>query len=107
MNHTHRYLTWVIGAMLLSILISACRGDVEDGDDGDGFGGNGNNGSMTAAEACNHYCDCSFASSDPNCQTTCMAGITMAPDSEACAECTGESSCSDLDNGACESDCTS
>jgi hypothetical protein len=93
MNRYKRCLFAVICMLLLSALVLAC------GDDDNG------GGSVSAEAACSHYCSCSFASAIPNCQSTCVTGINMAKDSAACASCTNNSSCSELQNNSCESAC--
>ncbi len=86
---------WAAVLAILSVTLVAC------GDDDDG----GSSGGSSPEAACNNYCACSFASSIPNCQSTCVDGIGMAKDPGACASCTGSSSCSELENQACASAC--
>jgi hypothetical protein len=86
----------VLGVLLLMTLPLACGGDDDDG------GG----GPVSASEACAHFCGCPEADDIPNCQSTCVSGIEMATDSDACARCTAESSCSALWNNSCASACS-
>ena len=88
-----RYLLVLFWVISLPMMLIACGDDDDDG------------GSFTPQEACENYCSCSFAQMIPNCQSTCVSGIEMATDSAACAKCTGESSCSELESNACETPC--
>ncbi len=91
MRRARFWLVAVLGVISLLFAVAAC-------------GGGG--GSTTPEAACSHYCSCSFASQIPNCQTTCVAGINMASNPSGCAQCTGDSSCTELENDACENACT-
>jgi len=85
-----------LGMLLLVTQPLACGGD--EGDDGGG-------GPVSASEACAHFCGCPEADVIPDCQSTCVSGIQMSTDPDACARCTAESSCSSLWNNSCASAC--
>ena len=91
MNCCRRCLHVLLWVLVMSALLLAC------GDDG--------GSSATPESACNHYCSCSFAAMIPNCQSTCVTGINMAPNPGACARCTNDSSCAELEQNACKSAC--
>lgn len=91
MSRCLRLLVGILGLLLLFTQVPAC------GDD--------DSGSSTAAEACEHYCSCSFASQIPNCQSTCVSGMNMANDPASCANCTASASCSQIEANHCENAC--
>lgn len=92
--NTYRLLR-ILGLLLLMTQPLACGGD-----------GDGDGGSITASEACAHFCSCPDADEIPDCRSTCVSGIQMATDPDACARCTATSSCSALWNNGCASACS-
>jgi hypothetical protein len=95
----------MLGVMLLTLGFGACGSSSDSGGGNGGSTGTGGGGNTSADSACTHYCSCSFASSIPNCQSTCVDGINMATNPTSCAQCTGSSSCDQLSSNACKTPC--